>query len=297
MVIDTYFDQREVKGVKRKNLEWLILTSMLIASFSMINIVTAPETLATVYVDPPEASANPGETFVISVNIQDVVDLYSYDVRIKWPRNLLQCLGVTEGPFMEGQPSKIFLPKIYPDYIIVALATLGAVPGVSGSGTLFTVNFMVLDAGKCTLDIYDSTLLDHGLGSINHVAEDGYFYTAAEANLVKKSAWPEHHHYDVSKDEDSNQSLYGKVKNLGPINLKVYVEFDLVRDDGKVDIAQTAEIVVLPGEEIDLTAMFGPLTELDVGKYYVNGSCWYSYTGNYWAQGDKMKAFSFAVVP
>lgn len=296
MVVDTYFEQREVKGVKRKNLGWLILTSMLIASFSMINIVAAPVTLPTIYIDPSEIIANPGDTFTINVNINDVVDLYSYDVRIQWPRDLLQCVSATEGPFLTANPT-IFLPKIYVDYIVVAATSMGAIPGVSGSGTLFTVNFMVLDAGKCTLDIYQSTLLDHTLTPIDHIAQDGYFSTAAEANLVKKSAWPEHHHYAVSKDEDAYQSLYCKVKNLGTINLKVYAEFNLVRDDGKVDIAQSAEIVVLPGEEVDMTAMFGPLTSLDAGKYYVNGSCWYSYTGTYWAQGSKMKAFSFAVVP
>lgn len=282
--------------MKRKNLELLILISMLIASFSMINIATAPVTLPTIVIGPSEIIANPGDTFTINVNIEDAVDLYSYDVRIQWTRDLLQCLSATEGPFLTANPT-IFLPKIYTDYIVVAATSMGAIPGVSGSGTLFTVNFMVLDAGKCTLDIYQSTLLDSTLTVIDHVAEDGYFSTAAEANLVKKSAWPEHHHYDVSKDEDAYQSLYGKVKNLGPLDLKVYVEFDLVRDDGKVAIAQSAEIVVLPGEEVNMMAMFGPLADLDAGKYYVNGSCWYSYTGNYWAQGGKMKAFSFAVVP
>lgn len=296
MVINTYSQQREVKGVKRKNVELIILISMLIVSFSMINIATAPVTLATVYIDPSETIANPGDTFTINVNIDAVVDLFSYDVRIEWPNGLLQCLGATEGPFLTVNPT-IFLPKIYSDHIVVAATSMGAIPGVSGSGTLFTVNFLVLDAGKCTLDIYQSTLLDSTLTPIDHVAEDGDFSTAAEVNLVKKSAWPEHHHYDVSKDEDVYQSLYAKVKNLGPIDLKVYVEFDIVRDDGKVYIVQSAEIVVLAGQEINMEAKFGPLADLDAGKYYANGSCWYSYTGSYWAQGIKMKSFSFAVVP
>ena len=283
--------------MKMKSLKWLSLISVLIIGFAIINTVTAPVTLPTVYIDPSEVSANPGDTFTINVNIKDVVDLFSYDVRIRWPRGLLQCLGATKGPFLAGQPGgTLFLPKIYPDYIMVAETTMGPYPGVSGSGTLFTVNFKVLDAGKCTLDIYASTLLDSGLNPIPHTSEDGYFYTTAEANLVRRSAWPEHHHYVLSKDEDAYQNLTGKVKNLGPIDLKVYVEFNIVRDDGRVNITQTPTVVVSPGEIVDLTAMFGPLTGLDVGKYAVNASCFYSYTGNYWAQGVKVKTFSFAVV-
>ena len=280
-----------------KSLKLLYLLSVLLISFPIIYTATAPVTLPTVYIDPPETTGNPGDTFIISVNIKDVVDLFSYDVRIQWPRDLLLCLGASKGTFLAGQPGgTIFLPKIYPDYIIVAETTMGAYPGVSGSGTLFTVNFEVLDAGKCTLDIYQSTLLDSTLSPMDHVSEDGSFSTLAEANLVRRSAWPEHHHYVLAKDEDAYQNLTGKVKNLGTIDLKVYVEFNLVRDDGKPDVVATAITVVAPGEIVDLTAMFGPLTGLDAGKYAVNATCLYSYTGNYWAQGTKMKTFSFAVV-
>lgn len=284
--------------MKGKSLKWLSLIPVLIIGFSVIiNTATAPVALPTVYVDPPEISANPGDTFTINVNIKDVTDLFSYDVRIKWQRDLLQILSVTEGSFLSSVNPTYFLAKSYTDYTIVACTTMAAVPGISGSGTLFTVNFKVLDAGKSALDIYQSTLVDSGLNPMDHTAEDGYSYTTAEANLIRRSAWPEHHHYVVSKDEDPYQNLTGKVKNLGPLDLMVYVEFNLVRDDGRVNITQTATVVVLPGDIVDLTAMFGPITGIDVGKYYVNASCWYSYTGNYWAQGDKMKTFSFAAVP
>lgn len=284
--------------MKGKSLKWLSLFPVLIISFSIItSIVAAPVTLPNVYIDPLEVSVDPINTFTINVKIEAVVDLYSYDVRIQWPRNLLQVLSATEGPFISSANPTIFLSKIYPDYITVACTSLGAVPGVSGDGTLFTVNFKVLDAGACTLDIYQSTLLDSTLAPMSHTSADASFETAAKANLVKKSAWPEHHHFDISKDEDGYENLTGKVKNLGTLDLMVYVEFNLVRDDGAVSISQTPTVTVLSGTEVDLVAMYGPLNGTDVGKYYVNASCWYSYTGTYWAQGTKSKAFSFAAVP
>jgi len=264
----------------------------------MINLATAPVTLPHVYIDPPEVSGNPGDAFSINVNIEDAVDLFSWDVRIQWPNGLLQVVSATEGPFISSvNPTYWVPPKLYADYAILAVSTMAAVPGVSGDGILCTVNFMVLDAGTCALDIYESTLVDSTITPISHTSEDGYFYTPAEANLVKKSAWPEHHHFDVSKDEDGYQNLTGKVNNLGPLDLQVYVEFSLVRDDGLPSVIQTPTEVVLAGTEVDLVAMYGPLADLDAGKYYVNASCMYSYTGTYWAEGTKSKAFSFAVVP
>jgi len=287
-----------VKGVKGRSLRLLSLIPVLIISLAfMINLATAPITLPNVYIDPPEVSGNPGDAFSINVYIEDVVDLFSFDVRIQWPNGLLQVVSVTEGPFIQSVNPTIFIGKLYADYCTAAVTTLGAVPGVSGAGILCTVNFNVLDAGTCALDIYQSTLLDSTLTAMSHTSADGYFYTTAEANLVKKSAWPEHHHFDVSKDEDGYQNLTGKVKNLGPLDLKVSVEFSIVRDDGSPSIIQTPTQTVLAGTEVDLVAMYGPLANLDAGKYYVNASCMYSYTGTYWAQGTKSKAFSFAVVP
>lgn len=287
-----------MKGVNRKSLKLLSLIPILLISTIVLNIQSTATAQVTpnVFIDPPESSANPPDTFIISVNITNVEDLYSYDVRIQWNRYLLQCLSANEGPFLSSNGPTIFLAQIYADYVIVACSFLGGY-SASGSGTLFTANFKALDIGTCALDIYESTLLDPTLTPISHTSEDGYFSTTATANLVKKSAWPEHHHFDISKDEDGYQNLTGKVKNLGPIDLKICVEFDLVRDDGYITVAQTPTVVVLAGTEVNLVAMLGPLTNDDVGKYAVNATCWYSYAGDSWAQGTKTKAFSFAAVP
>ena len=281
-----------MRGVK-----WLSLVLSFVVAFSIAGTVYAPVTLPLVYVDPEVSTANPGDTFNVNVNIQDVVDLFSWGIKMEFNPNVLMVTAVTEGSFMQGQPGGTsFVKKIYLTYIDVGCTTLGAYPGVSGDGTLMTVTFAVKDSGKSDLSITKSTLLDSTITLIPNEVADGYFYTIATANLVRRSAWPEHHHFVISKDEDAAQSLFAKVKNLGPTDLYVYVCFDIIRDDTLITTVSSAETVVAPGAIMELSADF-TLTSADAGKYYVSASAWYSWSGYYYTQGEKIKTFSFAVVP
>jgi len=291
--------------VKRKNLKWLSLILVLIVNYAVLSVAFAPVTLATLYVDPEENVYNPGDEFTVDISIADVADLYSWGIKVRWDRDLLIATDVVEGPFLMYQPDgTAFVKVIYDNYIDAGCTTLGDWFGVSGSGVLMTITFEVLDAGKTSLEIYYSVLLDSATPSvsINHTVEDGSFETEAAANLVKKSAYPEHHHFDIStqlaKDGDANQTLYSLAKNIGPVgyDLYVYVVFEIVQDNGVVAMPTSDTVTVPPGTQVLLSADFGPLGDLDTGKYYVSASCWYSYTGTYWAQGEKVKTFSFAVV-
>ena len=279
----------------------------LVVALSIAGVVYAPVTLASVYVDPEENTANPSESFSIDLNVKDVVDLFSWGISMKFNPNVLEVAyrmvgttkvyNITEGPFLQDQPGgTTFVAKGYLTYINVGCTSLGAYPGVSGSGTLCTVTFLVKDSGKSDLDIYKSDLLDSTLTKMNHTVSDGHFYTTARADLLRRSAWPAYHHFDVSK-HGPNQILHAKVKNLGPTELHVYVRFDIVRDDALVATVTTDTIVVTQDTIIEFAADFGPLTDADAGKYYVSATAWYSWSGYYFTQGEKLKTLSFAVVP
>lgn len=286
--------------MRREKTRWLSLVLSFLAALSLAGIAYAPVTLPLVYVDPPEITANPSASFTININIQDVTALYSFGVKVSYNEYVLDLTNVAEGPFLSSMVSTVFVYKEFSNYIDVGCTTLGASGGVSGSGTLFTLSFDVKDAGKSDLDIFYHVLLDNTLTDIPHETANGSFHTTAEANLVRKSAWPEHHHYVIHKDEDfngthANQTLYGKVKNLGSIDLYVYVSFEFVRDDGYVVIVSSEVTVVAPGAIVDLTANF-QLNSTDTGKYAATASAHYSYSGSYYAQGVKVKTFSFAVL-
>jgi len=287
-----------MKGEKLNRLPLILLLPMVL---SLVNIAFAPITLPLISIDPAEATANPGESFTINVNVQDIVDLYSYQVQVNFDPNVLEATGAQEGPFLpEGTTSPdgtYFVPPVIEDdNIFLACVTLGRYPGVSGSGTLFNVTFNVLDAGTSDLDFSEMMFLNSTGADITFDIAGGYFYTTARANLLRRSAWPEHHHFVVSKDEDGNQTLNAKVKNLGPMDIYVRVVFDIMRDDAFFTTVSSDEVLATPDTIVELTGDFGPLGPSDVGKYYVTARAWYSWSGTYWAAGEKVKTFSFAVV-
>lgn len=304
-----------MKNLRGKGVKWLSLVLLSVVALSIAGVVYSPVTLPSVYADPEETTANPGESFDINVNIEDVVDLYGWGIKISFNPSVLEVAyymvgaakvyNITEGPFLQaGSGPTSFVAKVFLTYINVGCTILGAYPGVSGSGILMTVTFVVKDSGKSDLDIYDSTLVDSTITPMDHTVSDGYFYTDG-ADLVGKSAWPEHHHFVVHKDEDfnmtgledANQTLFCKVKNLSPLDLNVRVDFDLVRVDDAFTTTVSTEVTVVPaGTTVVLTTNF-TVTAADRGKYSASASAWYSWSGYYYTQGEKNKTFSFAVVP
>ena len=304
-------NRRDV-NLRGKGIKWLSLVLSFLVVLSITSLANAPITLPSVSVDPAVSSANPGEAFDVNINVAGVTDLYSWGLKLQWNPNVIEVAyyfvgavkryNITEGAFLkDGTTSPLgtsFVAKAYLTYIDAGCTTLGAYPGVSGSGTLFTVTFKPKDSGTSSLDIDEVTskLLDSTITAMDHVVQDGSFYTTARANLVAKSAWPEHHHFVVGKDEDGKQTLFAKVVNLGPLDLYVYVTFDMIRDDGFIVTVDSATTVIAAGATAVLSADFA-LTASDAGKYYVNTTAMYSWTGFYFTQGEKMKAFSFAVVP
>jgi hypothetical protein len=287
-----------MRGEKTKHLPFLLSLLMV---FSMTYAVYAPVALPLVAVDPATTALNPGESFTISVIIQGVTDLFSYETKVGYDSDILTVTNVAEGPFIKDQTTSpmgtFFQSIVNPNYVYGVCVTLGSYPGVSGSGTLFTVTFDVIDAGASNLDLYDSIFLNSVGASIAHDLADGYFETPARANLLRRSAWPEHHHFVVSKDEDGVQALNAKATNLGPIDILIRVTFDIMRDDSFLTSVTSDEVLVAPDVIVELTADFGPLAPTDAGKYYVSARAYYSWSGVNWYPGEKVKTFSFAVVP
>lgn len=121
----------------------------------------------------------------------------------------------------------------------------------------------------------------------------------ALADLIQRKAWPEHRHFDISKDEDGDQALFALARNLSPpgLELEVYVRFEVVRSDGFVIGLTTETRAIAPRETAILTSRIGLSGVLDTGKYYATAKCYYSFTGSCWAMGTGEKTLSFSVVP
>lgn len=216
----------EVGRLHRARRSCLVLLLLLIvfastpeAVFASHLLVSAsPET--TIAVDPSTSVENPGECFSVNVTITDVADLFSYQVQLGFDRDILRAVDATEGPFLkEGttSPSGTYFTQqiqsqIQGTYILVVCVTLGHYPGVSGSGTLFTANFIVQDGGTSNLRLYDTILLDSTGTQIPHSASNGTFYTTVpRAQFIYEPATYPVTGEDVAFDASSSYDPDGTI--------------------------------------------------------------------------------------
>ncbi len=86
---------------KGKILFSTFLIAFLLISLNRLDVaVASPET--NFYVSPSEVrDLQPGDTFLISVNITDAPPSYAWEVQISWDPNILQVLSKDEGDFLE----------------------------------------------------------------------------------------------------------------------------------------------------------------------------------------------------
>jgi len=129
--------------------------------------------------------------------------------------------------------------------------------------------------------------------------------TVKFGELAKKSAWPEHHHFDQSAEqvrgEDLNNTLYALVKNdsLSDTAVKVQVVFAPYKDGyGWVENVSTPLFeLTYAGQEQRLEANFDT-SVYGTGKYYITAQIWYdSDCDGTIDKAGEIKTFSFAIVP
>jgi hypothetical protein len=126
------------------------------------------------------------ESFRVNATIVEVVDLFSYQVKIKFNTAVLSVVNIEEGPFMkDNTPGSTFFStdiNEFAGYAVASCLILGAPSGVSGSGDLFTVTFTVEAPGESILEIVtgtdaDTVLVDSTVTNISYTTSDGSFNT------------------------------------------------------------------------------------------------------------------------
>jgi hypothetical protein len=165
----------------------LILTPLLIAALARTDASAA--TIAKIRVDPPIVYKAVGQSLKVDIIVEDVVDLYSWQVNMTFDPDVLTFVNVTEGDFLANQPEGTDGPYITQGigWTLFMLSTYGAYAGVSGTGTLGTVEFNVEGTGESVLNITSSMtkLIEmyippippgkHQYESLPYTAENGVF--------------------------------------------------------------------------------------------------------------------------
>ncbi len=186
----------------------LVMSTPIISSvFVDLTSSSAPMSMsstAKVFVDPVNIlneSLQAGSTFTVNVNVSDVTDLFTWQVNMTWNSSILDVNGIFAGEFLNQTTSAnktSSAPRYFGGLGFVINVTDNAkgytvmtesiledvlpsdVPGISGNGTLVSVEFLVLDYGATDLNISASgslptMLLDSADGTITYDEIDGYF--------------------------------------------------------------------------------------------------------------------------
>ncbi|GGC05636.1 cohesin domain-containing protein [Pseudoduganella buxea] len=138
------------------------LTGLLVAlSFHAVAIPILSTNVST-------PSIGMGQMFSVSIQVDDVNDLYAYQFDLAFDPGLVAIAGVVEGSFLPGGGPTIFNPGLVDNTTGRLSFTLGSLiddfPGVSGSGELVRVDFMALLAtGTTSFELENFILLDSSL--------------------------------------------------------------------------------------------------------------------------------------
>lgn len=225
--------------MRGKNILWLSLIAMLL-SVMMVSInptTAAPATTLSLDQDrlPDKGLGHPGDQYILSVNIDNVENLWAVQFTIKFAPyvSVLVASEIYEANFMseDGAHATYFTytTDAFEGTFTVVIMRWGPAPriGVSGSGTLATFKLTVVEAGESPIDIIDSILLDPE-GNYIPTTTSGSYYYGPTARLIRTNL-PEGRKITAGQ----TFPIQAKVKNDGDVPLNVTVRFDILREDGR----------------------------------------------------------------
>jgi general secretion pathway protein D len=122
-----------------------------------------PAAQPRVMFNPATVDAQAGSTFTVNLQVENVSDLYSAPLRIKFDPNLLRLNEVARGGFLGGDGREvIFTRNILNDTgdATVNLSRMPGTGGISGSGTLVTLSFQAVRRGTAAVAVQQMTLVN-----------------------------------------------------------------------------------------------------------------------------------------
>ena len=97
-------------------------------------------------------------TLFVEVRAISVTDVYGVAFDLRYPNTILQFVRATPGPLLEAGSVQAAVSG--EGNLVVGATRLGEVPGITGSGTLLTLEFTALTAGDGTFSFSRNAALD-----------------------------------------------------------------------------------------------------------------------------------------
>jgi outer membrane protein assembly factor BamB len=140
-----------------------------------------------VYVSPYSSVAVVGRNVTIAVNVANVTNLYSWQIKLYFNSSSVNCTSASYPDYhvFAGKPFTQVTPVIGQNYIIFG-ASLQSSGRFDGSGTLCLINFTGLKEGACPLqfDATETFLLDPNLNSIPTTKSPGLITVVPTSPLI-----------------------------------------------------------------------------------------------------------------
>jgi len=129
----------------------------------------------TVRTDPIESVVHLGETFDISVMIEEAGDLGGFEFTLFFVSTTLTVDSVTVGDFVGSTGRSVIPvgPTIQAGKVSLGVATVGSAPGPSGTGVLATITLTAQGSGQSPLDLQNVLVLDTNAQHQTPTVEDG----------------------------------------------------------------------------------------------------------------------------
>ncbi len=141
----------------------------------------AAQTGTVVRVDPAFMQVVPDAPFTLTIQIDDVENLYAYDILLSFPPDKLEVVSASNGDFLEGP---FLVDLITPDNeagtVTAIVSQRTPADPESGSGSLLEINFHVLgDRTDADIELSAVTLSDNNGLPIFCSLQDGRVHIGA----------------------------------------------------------------------------------------------------------------------
>ncbi len=153
----------------------VILAAVLVLLPIIVNGKEAKPT-ASLSISPKQIEVKVGQEVSITIQIREAKDLFGAPFYLLYDPDLLEVVKVSEGDFLKKDEKKTaFLHKVdkQKGRIIVGLSRLGNIIGVNGRGTLVSITFKAIRAGRAALSFQKVDFKNSRLVSLPVRAEIG----------------------------------------------------------------------------------------------------------------------------
>jgi len=136
-----------------------------------------PPPTSKVYVDPSrivDPLLIPCNNFTVNINIGDATDLYSFEFKLGFDKNILNVVEVLTGDFFPPVVPTVTIDNVV-GYMWFSASLSPPESPKNGDGTLAVVKFHVENSGASDLSLYDVQLKDQADQPLPHETSDGYF--------------------------------------------------------------------------------------------------------------------------